>query len=224
MKEKLQKLQKRTLDLLKGPDIDDPETLTQLATIPAKLQQRQRQLEEIESEILRIEGMLARLVGNGNGQSKAESPETLTQPFPVNARRVGQKKIRIQIDRNKLGLTGGMETIEEHAASKSLAKFLARLYQAQGISLLKRLTRFRVNRAPLVSTAPEKDFAYQSGTGREVYQYQAIADSGYFVVTTSPTHQKVTDVRNVCQFLGLPAGSVQVEEANKFNDLNELTE
>jgi hypothetical protein len=210
MQQQLALLRQQAVDLIKRPSLDDPSTLARLAPIPAKLQQLERELQEIEDEKSRIKAFL-------DGLLHPSTPANLdNQVLKLRNTRREQKKIRIEIDLSLLGLAGGKKIISEHKASDSLISFLVFLYESKGISVLEKLSMFNVNRGVLVSKNPTVDYRYRSSVGEAEYQYQRIADSGFFALTQSATKEKIVDIRNAWQFLKLPNNAMKVAEADKY--------
>src|SRR5438034_176117 len=140
MKLKLEQLQRRAVDLIKDPSIDDVIALARLAPIPAKLQHLGGQLQEIEDEVSRIEKLLQSLSHPQDRSSLGiASPPEREPTFSIpNGGRREQKKIRIEIDLSQLGLSGGKKVISEHKASDSLISFLVLLYDIKGVTVLER--------------------------------------------------------------------------------------
>jgi hypothetical protein len=126
-----------------------------------------------------------------------------------------RKKLRIEIDRSKIGKPGGKEIICEHLASSSLAKFVSRLCEVIGADILEKLSKLRVNRGPFVTKNPRSD--YWNPIDQDTYQHQPVARSEYFVLTHSETKQKVEDVAKVNQFLRFPTGAISAVAVDKLD-------
>jgi len=215
VKLQLEQLGREAMRLIKNPSLKDPSAIARLAPIPAKLQQMQGQIDEIEQEAAHIENLLKALNPTNHQKSSTIPSYATTGILPLKNGRKEQMRIRIEINGALLGKPGKNEVICEHKASNSLAKFLTRLHGIKGVEVLEKLSKFRVNRRMLVSKNPKTDYRYRSGSVEKIYAHQPIGDSGFFVLTTSPTEQKVEDIKNVCRFIGLPADMVKVEEIEK---------
>jgi hypothetical protein len=203
------------MSLIKNPALNDPSTIARLAPVPAKLQQMLSQLQQIEDESIRIHELLDRFSQVTHHPGTADTTSVVALASNLSNGRGHRKKIRIVIDWTMFGAPDGIETICEHMASDSLVRFVTRLYQIKGIELLERLSKLRVNRGFFVSKNPTKDYRYWNGSAEAKYQNQPIADSGFVVLTQSDTNQKIGDIKKVCQFLGMPVGTVKVEEVDK---------
>jgi len=223
MKSKLEELSQKTRKLIgkyatetvPGPNHDT--NIARLASTLTRLQQLQRQLAEIEAELPPIEEALAQ---HGNNGVPASLPQRATIPqspqpttsFQTGARKGERKIIRIEIDWSRIGKAKGKEIIFEHLASNSITKWSMRLYEEMGMEVLDRLAGFKINRGPLVSKHPRRDYVKPDGNP---YQHQEIPSSGYSILTNTTTQEKVVDIRNACRFLGLPTGMVTVQEVGK---------
>jgi hypothetical protein len=221
VKQKLLQLGQEAMKLIKNPLLNDSATIARLGPIPAKLQQMQVQIDEIEQEATRIDNLLKSLNRNGRKTTTVENlnPETLIHQ----SGRQEQKKIRIEIDGSFFGNSRKTEVFCEHKASNTLAKFLARLSAIKGVQILEKLSKFKVNRRMLVSKNPNTDYRYWSGSGEKIYSHQPIGDSGYFVLTHSKTGEKVEFIRTLCRrILNLSDQMFKVEEVGKNDWLKDL--
>lgn len=223
MKQKLQQLGQEAMNLIKNPSLNDSATIARLGPIPAKLQQMQMQIDEIEQEATRIENLLKTL---NPKEKKAPATGAVYQKVEILPRLNGrqeQKKIRIEITGSFFGNSHESEIFCEHMASDTLAKFFARLYAVKGVEVLERLSRFKVNRRMLVSKNPKSDYRYWSGAVEKIYSHQPIGNSGYFVLTHSKTGEKVEFLRTVCRkILNLSDQMFKVEEVEKNDWLKDL--
>jgi hypothetical protein len=216
MKQKLAQLSEKAMALIKSPAVNDPSIIAKLATLPAKLQQMQYQVQQLEDEIVHIESLLnAHSQTQTNSADRADTYNQLTATPNVQNGHSQRRKIRIVINWPLLGSSGVSEEIFEHMASDSLVKFLTRLYEVRGAGILEKLANLRVNRGFLVSRNPKTDYRYWTGTEFGEYQNQPIVGSGFFALTHSDTKQKAADIQKACQFLGFPAGTVRVDEVGK---------
>lgn len=209
--------------LIKNPSLSDSVALARLGPIPAKLQQMQTQIDEIEQEATRIENLLKTLNPEGKKAAAADTVYQHTETLPRLNGRQEQKKIRIEINSSFFGKSQKPEVFCEHMASDTLAKFFARLYAVKGVEVLEKLSRFKVNRRMLISKNPKTDYRYRSGAIERIYSHQPIGDSGYFVLTHSKTSEKVEFLRTVCRkILNLPDQMFKVEEVEKNDWLKDL--
>jgi hypothetical protein len=220
VKHKLELLRQRAIDLIKNPKITDGTVLARLGPVPAKIQQLETQLAEIESETTRIENFLDDFSSSPERVSPRISHQFEKENFNFSNGRREQKKIRIEINLSQIGASSGRRTISEHKASDSLVRFLELLYETKGVGVLEKLTQFSVNRGVLVSKNPKTDYCYRSNLGEAEYQYQPISNSGFYVLTQSATKEKVADIKKAWSFLGFPTNALTVEEADKYETSN----
>jgi len=211
------------MGLIKNPALNDSATIALLGPIPAKLQQLQGQIDEIEQEATRIENLIKTLNAKDRNSTASRAAFQSVVPLPRLNGRQEQKKIRIEIDGSFWGKSHKPEVFCEHMASDTLAKFFARLYAVKGVEVLEKLSKFKVNRRMLVSKNPKSDYRYRSGATEKIYSHQAIGNSGYFVLTHSKTGEKVDFLRTVCsKILNLPDHMFKVEEVEKNDWLKDL--
>jgi hypothetical protein len=88
------------------------------------------------------------------------------------------------------------------------------LYEAKGIAVLEKLATLRVNRGPFVSNRPAADYRNASKPG-EMYQSQAIGNSGYYALTTNTTQEKAENLTRAAKFLGFAPSAFKVEVVEK---------
>src|SRR5437899_2824890 len=145
------------MTLIKDPKLDNPAIIARLAPIPAKIEQIQRQMSQLENETQRIEDLLLRF------SEPAPPPSGGANPARNNNGHKGvRQNIRIEIDWSRLGKSNGKEVIFEHLASDSLAKLVTRLYELMGIGALEKLSKLRINRGPFVTRNPNVDYWNES--------------------------------------------------------------
>jgi hypothetical protein len=219
MKQKLDDLFKKAMSLITDyAGKDDPATVACIASTANRIRQLKDKLDEIEQEIPRINDTLLQYSRQQNTPRFA--PITVLPSRTNGQHKSARKKIRIEIDWSRMAQTKSKpkEVICQHLASDSMTRFVIRLCQELGEQILPTLHGVRINRGPLVTQDPRKD--YLNSSDGTLYQHQPILDTGYYVLTHSQTNQKVGDIQNACRALGLPIGMVVVTEVNK-NDLLE---
>ena len=212
MKQQLDQLNQRAMDLIKSPSITDPALIARLAPIPAKIQHLQRQWTEAENEATAMDTLLKGIEGTLDVSPESPESHSTLESLLHNGRRA-QTKLRIQISSTFLG--GPPKTICAHKGSDSLAEFLTLLYEIKGVQVLEALRKCRVNRAPLVSTDPKKDYRYWSGSREAEYKYQRIGNSGFYVFTNSTTQEKADAIQRAWAILRFPADALKVEVVSK---------
>jgi DNA sulfur modification protein DndB len=148
-------------------------------------------------------------------------PNRPDQEIPVfNGSRKEAKKIRIEIHWS----SDNKEIICEPKASESFVRFVTRLYEIKGVDVLAKLSTCKFSRGILLSKTPRLDFSYTRNDGRQTeYSNQPIANSGYYLLTHGETWQKTADIAEICRVLGLPTGTVKVEEIEKNDLFKEFT-
>jgi hypothetical protein len=102
------------------------------------------------------------------------------------------------------------------AAIESLTKSL-------GEDILPKLGSIRINRAPLLSRTPEKDFLNQKQN--TVYSHHQILDSGWFAFTNTSTDEKIETIKKINRALNSPPGAINArktspEEQNSIFDFS----
>ncbi len=129
------------------------------------------------------------------------------------------KKIRIEINWS----TSNQEIICEPKASDAFARFVTRLYETNGIGSLDKLAARRFSRGILLSKTPRISFNYTRNDGSQAeYSNQPISNSSYYLLTHGETWQKTSDIGEICRVLGLPSGTVKVEEIEKSDPFKEF--
>jgi hypothetical protein len=191
---------------------NDVEAIRRLSEIATRIKSMQESLDAIEHDAAEIAASLERFaavpVASVSTLPAAAEPEPDDHYGRSKARR-----LRIEVDWNALGTSGGREVISERMASDTLVKFLQRLHSILGPEAVEKLASFRISRGPLVSKDPNRDF--RNHTNGTVYSHQRIAGTAFYVLTHSQTSQKVSDIRQACRFLGLPAGAITVTDVEK---------
>jgi hypothetical protein len=193
----------------------DFETVTILSPLLSRVQELQKRNSEIERELSEIELILKATKGKSSSQKVAEIVPPFTAGFDEEERtergRPQTLKIRINWKANKYNKDA--EEICENTAAASMAIFFSRVLQELGPDTLPKLERIRINRGPLVSKSPAKDFVNQAQG--KLYGHKKIRGTDYYILTHSSTLQKVEDLNRVCRVLGFAPGSVQIEQVNR---------
>jgi len=193
----------------------DFDTVTTLSPLLSRLQQLQRRNKDLEQEISEIESTLKTVNGTAGTKKVAELVPRLTTAYDnMEAPEYGLRQtLRIRIDwrANKRNLDS--EEIYEHTAASSMATFINRLIQEMGNEALQKLERVRINRGPLISKSPDRDFMNRAQG--KLYAHKRLSVCDYHVLTHSQNSQKVEDLNRVCRVLGLLPGSIQIELVNK---------
>ena len=136
-----------------------------------------------------------------------------------NGGRKEAKMIRIEVSWSP----DNKEIICEPKASESFVRFVTRLYEIKGGDVLAKLSACKFSRGILLSKTPHVDFSYTRNDGRQTeYSNQPIANSGYCLLTHGETWQKTADIAEICRVLGLPLGTIKVEEIEKSDLFKEF--
>ena len=175
----------------------------------------QKRSSDIEREVSEIESTLKATKGKSHLQKVAELVPQLTAGYENGEKpeRGRPQTLRIQIDWKANKHNKESEEICENTAAASMAVFVSRVIQELGHDTMPKLERVRINRGPLISKTPAKDFVNQAQG--KLYGHKKIRGSDYYILTHSQTSQKVEDLNRVCRVLGLLPGSVQIEQVNR---------
>jgi hypothetical protein len=218
MRQKLQQLSEQAMSLIKNPSLTDAAIIARLAPLPAKLQQMERNLADLEVEANAVERLLQGLNGAIHPTETEKDDHAPEPSFRMG--RKPQTKLRIEVDAKFLG--GEKRTFFGYKASDTLAAFVTYLCKVKGTEVLEKLSKYKVNRAPLVTREPKKDYRYRKGYGEAEYQHQPIGDSGFCVFTNSTTQEKREAVEGAWRLLGFPPDAIKVEVVEKHELLNQL--
>lgn len=134
---------------------------------------------------------------------------------PEEMGRARPQTLHLKIDWQANHRPHGEEEICEHTAAATMATFISRVIQELGDQAIKKLEAIRINRGPLISRMPARDFVNQA-QGR-LYGHKKIRGTDYYLLTHSSTAQKLEDIRRICRVLGLVPGSVQIEQIDRQN-------
>ncbi|MES1181064.1 MAG: hypothetical protein ABUL66_04300 [Verrucomicrobiota bacterium] len=223
MKQQIENLQanigKLMQEHLSARDFD---TVTILSPLLSRVQELQKQNADIEREVTEIESTLKATNGKSHSQKVAELVPQLTSAYENGneTERGRPQTLKIHIDWKANKHNKEAEEICEHTAAASMAVFVGRVIQELGQDVLPKLERVRINRGPLISKTPTKDFVNQAQG--KLYGHKKIRGSDYYILTHSQTSQKVEDLNRICRVLGFTSGSVQIEQVNRHAWLDEL--
>jgi len=198
----------------------DFESVTQLSTLLARVQQLKKQATELEHEVAEIDASLKKMNGKSTSEQVAELIPRLAGNEADEGGRAGPQTLRIEIDWKANGKDHDKEVILQPMAADSMVVFLGRLVEEYGQDALQKLSRVRVNRGPLLSTSPKTDFVNQAQG--KVYGNKRLRGTDYYVLTHSQTTQKADDLNRVCKVLGLVPGSVQIRVVERAESYKEL--
>jgi len=223
MKQQIENLQanigKLMQEHLSARDFD---TVTILSPLLSRVQELQKRNADIEREVTEIESTLKATKGKSHSQKVAELVPQLTSAYENGneTERGRPQTLKIRIDWKANNHNKEVEEICEHTAAASMAVFVGRVIQELGNDVLPKLERVRINRGPLISKTPAKDFVNQAQG--KLYGHKKIRGSDFYILTHSQTTQKVEDLNRVCRVLGFIPGSVQIEQVNRHSWLDNI--
>lgn len=200
----------------------DFEAVTLLSPILSRIQDLKKRYIELERDVSEIETALDGVKGKSTSQKVAELVPQLGTRLETD-RETGRGRpqtLKISIDWKANKRNRESEEICENTAAASMAVFVGRLIHEFGSEAVQKLERVRINRGPLLSKTPVKDFVNQSQG--ILYGHKKIRGSDYYILTHSQTSQKVDDLNKVCRILGLIPGSVQIEQVSRDAWLKDL--
>jgi hypothetical protein len=190
--------------------------VTMLSPLLKRLQDLQTRREAIEAEVAEIEAALASLNGKKSPQRFAELSPVLSESGENSGLGRGKPQtLRIKIDWKANNRARNEEEICEHTAAASMEALIERLIAEFGDSAIQKLEHLRINRGPLISKTPAKDFLNKA-QGR-LYGNKKIRGTDYYLLTHSSTDQKLNDIKRISRVLGLAQGSVKVEQLDRQN-------
>jgi hypothetical protein len=140
------------------------DSVTQVSTLLAKVQQLQRRAAELDDEVSEMEAMLTK----GDGKSVREKVAEIALPISHNGDdediggRSGPQTLRIEIDWKANRRNHDKEVILLPKAADGMVTFLSRAIDEFGQEALQKLIRMRINRGPLLSKSPATDFLNQA--------------------------------------------------------------
>lgn len=219
MKQQIENLQKSIGKLMREHNLSDAEfdTVTTLSLSPllARVQELQKRNSEIEREVSEIESTLRAIKGKSPTQKVAELVPPLTAAYE-NGEEVGRGRpqtLKISIDWKANKRNKEPEEICENTAAASMKVFISRAIHELGQNVLSKLEQVRINRGPLISKTPARDFVNHAKGS--LYGHKKIRGSDYYILTHSSTSQKVEDLNKVCRVLGFVPGSIQIKQVNR---------
>lgn len=177
------------------------EEVTRLSALATKTRDLLVTIDRVAADLSSIEASLDGIPG------KIETPAVPDKASPGRAR---GSTFEVAIDWSRNGKPLGQETISETLGSATLVKTIERLVEVLGSRVLEVGSRIKVNRGPMLSREPLKDYRNMSSGGS--FQHQAIGSTGYFALTNTETDQKVQDMTALLRELGLTPGSYSVRK------------
>lgn len=200
----------------------DFSTVNILSPLLARVLDLQKRNASIEREVSEIEATLRAAKGKSQTQKVAELVPQLTAAFGNGGGegRGRPQTLKICVDWRANKRNKEPEEICENTAAASMVTFVSRAIQEFGQDILQKLGQVRVNRGPLISKTPAKDFVNQAQG--KLYGHKKIKGCDYYILTHSQTSQKVEDLNKVCRVLGFVPGSVQIEQVNRHAWLDGL--
>ncbi|MBI5770618.1 MAG: hypothetical protein HZA93_22765 [Verrucomicrobia bacterium] len=182
-----------------------------------RLEQLEKDAEMIAHELNEIEGIhenskrphsLAPAPAAKNGS--VELDELVSA---ITTKRRDLRILEIKIDWAKNGHPGGVEMIRESFASDSLVKLFESLRAHFSSRAFDVGSTVQVNRGPFVSRNPRADFVNR--VNGEAYSSQPVRGTDWFVLTHSTTNEKVRDVRQLLEKIGLKPGTFSVTAVSR---------
>lgn len=200
----------------------DFETVAALSPLLSRVQDVQRRCVSIEGEIAEIEYAIKALKAGSTSENTGGVMPKLVPEFARegDAERARLQTLKITIDWKANKRNHGTEEICENTAAASMVQFISRLIEEFGSDALEKMEKIRINRGPLLSKSPTKDFVNQ--TQGRLYGHKKIHGTDYYVLTHSQTSQKVEDLNRLCRVVGFALGSVQIEQVNRHSWLDGL--
>lgn len=217
MKDRIEKLQKKIGRLMQDRlAIGRFDQIDSLAPMLSKAGKLKVQIDEIEMELATLENALDKIQNKKLATTVAPTSDSHEPQFADRgeAGRAAPSTIRIRIKWRLNGSEKDDEEIFSPVAAKSLAVFVGRLISEFGAGVIEQLLKIRVNRGPLISRSPEKDFGG--------YSCKRVPGTDVFVLTNNPTDEKVEIIKQICRELKLVPGSVTVETEERVSLVREL--
>ncbi|MDP3852042.1 MAG: hypothetical protein Q8Q59_16185 [Luteolibacter sp.] len=179
-----------------------------------------KRAESLQSRTLALETEFEELQAELDASNATEKGDSISHPsngYQSAPRKVQSraenKTLRIEIDWSANGRPKDMEVIALPMAADGMATFLARMIEELGPDSIDKLAQVRINRGPLISNYPDKDFVNRKN-GKK-YGHKEIGKTGYYVLTNNQTSEKRDALKQVCGKLGLIPGSVKIRELPK---------
>jgi len=225
MKQQIQKLQADIGGLMQYHlSIGNFETVTILSALLSRIQDLQKRDAEIRREVEEIESTLTTLKADkttpASKKVAALVPQLTASLESQGSERGRPQTLKIKIDWKANKRSRNLEEICENTAASSMTHFLSRVIEEFGNDALQKMEQIRINRGPLLSKNPSKDFANKMQG--KLYGHKKIQGTDYYVLTHSATSEKVEDLKNICRAIGFVPGSVQIEQVNRHSWLDGL--
>jgi len=194
----------------------DFDAVTCLSPLLARLKELQKRSDGINQELAEIRAVLDQTNGQKTAQEVVELlPKVHSENDAEEADRARPQTLRVKINWQANHRQHAPEEICEHTAATTMAIFIGRLIEEFGEQATKKLEGIRINRGPLISKTPAKDFVNQA-QGR-LYGNKKIRGTDYYLLTHSSTSQKLDDIKRICRVLGFVPASVQAEQLDRQN-------
>ena len=208
MKDELKELSKRVMKLIPQYVLQgDTTAIARLTTAAKEIKALQMILGQLEDGLSRNQELLDHYTRDFSPVLTAPSRRRNT---PGSVRQPAEQRLRIEIDWGRAAKgAGGREVICENMAADTLAKLVLRLSEELGRNTLAKLSRLQIKRGPMVSINPGQDFVNRADQSN--YAYQAVGDSGYYILTESSTSEKVDDVKRALKELNFPPAAFEVQ-------------
>jgi hypothetical protein len=188
--------------------------VTRLSAPLSRLRRLKEDSDAISNEVLEMERNLEQETHNGSlptdGLSKSFASPEFDEP-----NRGRPQTLHLEIDWRANHRSHPREEICENTAAACLAIFVSRLIEEFGEEAIEKLAGMRINRGPLISQTPAKDFVNRAKGN--LYGHKKIRGTGYYLLTHSSTPQKIEDIKRICKVIGLVAGSVTVKQTDRQN-------
>lgn len=194
------------------------EQIESLAPMLSKAGKLKVQINEIEMELASLENALAK-IQNKNPATTVVPPSDSHEPHFADRGEAGRAEpstTRIRINWRLNNREKDEEEIFSPIAANSLAAFIGRMISEFGNNAIQQLLKIKVNRGPLMSRSPEKDYGG--------YKSKRVPGTDLFVLTNNTTAEKVEIIKHICRELKLVPGSVIVETEGRFRLIRELLE
>jgi len=183
MKDRIKSLADRIFNSMQEAlNEENIEEISRLTPLSKRLKSLSSKLEALEDSLNDIDESL---------QMPADDPPA-KKPKPIHTKS-RRSHIRIEIDWEANGHSYPRQVIEESTSAASMVTLFSTLHRRIGIKVLENAQAFLINRGPLISSSPQKEFRNLS-TG-EIYGNSPIPGTKYNVLTHSETKQKVSDLR-----------------------------
>jgi hypothetical protein len=182
------------------------DSIANMSPLLGRARHLQKQYEKIEQELPEVEDLVRKLT-DPNGCDPVAEPKATSDNHQKNGRAVPQT-IRVLINWRANKRNKDDEEIYFLKATDTMAELIARLIEELGKDALDKLLQVRVNRGPLLSYSPNKDFGG--------YQFKNVRGTSVSVLTHSSTSEKIGTLQRICSLLGMAPGSVQIKAEDRY--------